>query len=118
MTALTAAELAQIRADVLTLLPDTGYILSVTQVNNGGVITETWGTAGTVSYRLDHKTGREVVAGGAVNSYEYWVLTLPYDAALTTANRFKASDGTQYSVQSVDDGKSWQASVRAQVTQL
>ena len=113
---LSSSDLAQIRADVLDLLPDTGYILSSSLAPDGaGGYTETWGTAGTVAYRLDPIRQRESVAGGAVTPFHSFILTLPYNTAIEPEYIFKASDGQQYNVIGLDDGKSWQASVRCMV---
>lgn len=116
---LSSSDLAQIRADVLDLLPDTGYILSSSLASDGaGGYTETWGTAGTVTYRLDPIRQRESVAGAALTSFNMFQLTLPYDTTVEPENRFKADDGALYSVLGVDDGKSWIASVRCVVEKL
>ena len=113
---LSSSDLAQIRADVLDLLPDTGYILSSSSTPDGaGGYTETWGTAGTVTYRLDPLRQREQVIGGAVTPFHSFILTLPYNTTIEPEYIFKASDGQQYNVIGVDDGKSWQASVRCMV---
>lgn len=113
-------ELDAIRKDVLTLLPETGQILVSTGASDGqGGYTETWGTAtANVPYRLDPLKGREQVAGAAVQPYHSFVLTLLHGTEITTANRFEAEGGQVYSVTSVDDGKSWQASVRAYVEKV
>ena len=117
---ITSDELAQIRADVAGLLPDTGQILGVTLAGDGqGGMTETWGTAtANIAYRLDPVRGREQVAGAALQDYHTFVLTLPHNASLTPAHRFQAEDGTLFSVTSVDTQKSWRVSVRAIVERL
>ena len=123
MSVLSAAELTAIRADIANMLPDTGYILEVTAYTPDGMGGQTavYGTAtgGTVVYRLDPIRGRESEAGGAVNPFHTFVLTLEYDVTIAETNRFKAADGTQFAVTSVDeDGKSWKASVRAFVERV
>jgi SPP1 family predicted phage head-tail adaptor len=120
MMALSSNDLTQIRADVESLLPDTGDILSSSLVSDGaGGWTTTWGTATSgVSYRLDPIRQREIVAGAALTSYNQFQLTLPYDTTVTAENRFQASDGTQYSILGVDDSKSWRVSVRCVVEKL
>lgn len=108
-----ANELARIRDDIDNLLPDTAYILSVTYVSDGyGGLTETWGTALTSACRIDPLNGTEVLAGGAIQPYHAFQLTLPHDTALTTEERIKIGTVT-YSVKDVDNGKSWSASTRA-----
>jgi SPP1 family predicted phage head-tail adaptor len=119
MTQLSTSELAQIRADVLTLLPDTGYLLTLSMAPDGaGGISETWGTAGTVAYRLDPIRQRESIAGAALTSFNMYQLTLPHDTTVTAEQRFKAADGSQYSILGVDGNKSWAASVRCKVEKL
>jgi SPP1 family predicted phage head-tail adaptor len=116
---LTADELTAIRADVARLLPDTGYVLSLTQTSDGqGGFTETWGTATTTTYRLDPVRGQEQQAGAALQPYHTFTLTLPYSVTVTPAQRFQAADGTRYAITSVDGAKSWKASTRATVEAL
>lgn len=111
---LTSAELAQARADVANMLPGTGYILSATEASDGqGGFTATWGTVSAVSYRLDPLSGNRLLAGGAIQPFHAYQLTLPYNATITTANRFKDGSGQVYAVRSVDAGKSWAVSLRA-----
>jgi SPP1 family predicted phage head-tail adaptor len=89
-------------------LPDTGDILSLTRVEDGqGGFIEAWGTASAnVKCRMDYRSGMEIVAGGAVQSFTGWYLTLPYDAGLTVAQRFQ-HEGNLYNVIEVNSGKSW-----------
>jgi head-tail adaptor len=117
---LTTAEIAQMRADVEDLvLPDTGDILSVTQVSDGqGGFTDTWGTAtADVKCRLDYMTGMEAVFGGALKPYSGWNLTVPYNTTLTAAHRFYLS-GNTYAVVEVDTDKSWNLFIRAKVEKV
>lgn len=117
---LTTSELASIRTDINCLLPDTGYIIEkeLTYDAGGGQNVSTSIVAGgTVTYRLDPKVttelkGGEKVAGGALNPFHRYVLTLPYDAVITTNNQFLSAGGDLYNVVSEDDDKSWIASVR------
>lgn len=118
--ALSSNELAQIRADVQALLPDTGDILSSSLTPDGaGGWTTVWGTAtASVGYRLDPIRQREEVGGAVMWSYHTFQLTLPYDTTIEPENRFQASDGQLYNVIGVDDGKSWQVSVRCVVERI
>jgi len=105
MPILTDAEHEWMRATILdTTLPDTGDILEVTYTVDGqGGVTSSWGTATEdVAYRLDLKTGNEQVTGGALKPFSYWQLTLPYDATVTTDNRFQDKDGNLYNISSID----------------
>ena len=122
MIGLTAKELTAIRNDINDLLPDIGYILSRSATSDGmGGQTETWGTAGTTTCRLDPKTsyqsGKEEISAGALNPFHSFVLTMPYDTTITTENRFKLGTIT-YNVISVDIDKSWRASVRAYLERI
>lgn len=114
VSALSAAELAAIRADIATLLPDTANILSKTEVPDGsGGVTVTWGTAtAAVACRIDPARGREMDIGGQVQAFYGWVLTLPHGTTITNANRVEVNGGT-FAVVSADPEKSWKASVRA-----
>lgn len=116
MTALSAAELAAIRADIAELLPDTCAILSRTLTPDGsGGQVETWGTAtASVACRLDPARGREAEIGGQTRPFYGFVLTLPYTATVSAQNRIELNSET-FAVVSVDTGKSWSASVRAYV---
>jgi hypothetical protein len=111
--------LASMRDDAALMLPDTGYILASTTIPDGqGGGTVTWGTAGTTPYRLDPLRGAERVEGAALQPYHGYTLTLPYDATITTLNRFQDASGQVYSVVAVDTGKSWAATKRAEVQRV
>ena len=115
---ITAAQLAYMRATVNTLLPDTGYVLSLAYTPDGyGGVTETWGTAGTISCRVDPLRGFETLTGGAIQPYHAFQLTAPYDTTLTEAQRVKVGTVT-YAVKSVDDDKSDAVSLRATMERL
>jgi SPP1 family predicted phage head-tail adaptor len=102
---LPANELAELRAAILDLLPDTCDILSVSRAPDGhGGSTDTWTTASAaVKCRLDYRTGQEVVSGGAIQSYQAEVLTVPYNTVITTASRVSYG-GALYNVLSVSEG--------------
>ena len=122
-TSLTTEELTSIRNDIDDLLPDTGYVIEVTETPDGmGGNTE--GTAvatdGTVTYRLDPETEQrlrvsETITGRSLQPYHRFVLTLPYDTTITSNNRFLGASADYYNITSVDDDKSWRASVRCYV---
>jgi SPP1 family predicted phage head-tail adaptor len=116
MTALTAAELTQMRTDVNNLMPDTCNILSLTNTSDGqGGFSEAWGTATAgIKCRIDKRSGRESVAAGAVQTFGTWVMTLPSDTTITSAHRVEHGSET-YNVVHVDSDKSWLASVRAEL---
>ena len=115
---ITGAQLSYMRAKVEGLLPDTGYVLSLAYTNDGyGGVVEAWGTAGTITCRVDPVRGSEALAGGAIQPHHAFVLTAPYDTTLTTTNRVKVGDET-YSVLSVDSDKSDAVSLRASLERL
>jgi hypothetical protein len=98
------SELAQLRADILALLPDICDIVSVARTADGyGGWAETLSVSSTVACRMDHKSGREVLGDGSVRSYQGNVLTLPHTASISTANRV-VYDGILYNVISVSAG--------------
>ena len=116
---LSTDEVTAMRVDVLRMLPGSGYILAPTETSDGqGGFTTTWGTVTATAYRLDPLSGNRLLAGGAVQPFHAYQLTLPYNAVITTANRFKDSAGAVYSVKSVDTGKTWAVSLRAVVERI
>lgn len=95
-------------------MPDTCNILSATLASDGmGGFTTTWGTAtANVPCRLDRvNTGLETQTGGAVELFQEWVLTMPYDETISTQNRI-GTGGHIYEVTGVDDDKSWPVTIR------
>jgi len=108
---LTAAELASIRDAILDLLPDTGYIITVTNANVDGEIVESYGTSSGIACRIDPKTYSEQTTAGAVQPFHSFVLTLPNTATITTEHRFLVNS-EMFNVISVDADKSWKASTR------
>ena len=117
--ALTAKELAQMRADIEDLMPDTCDILSVAYTADGeGGMTEAWGTAlADVACRIDYRSGSEKVTGGAIQSYSKAVISLPYTTAITTKHRIKLDDYV-WSVLSVNEGQSWDVVRRAELERV
>ena len=104
---LSAAELTQIRSDIGELLPDTGYILSLSQdQDTSGGLVDTWGTAGTADCRVDYQRGREATAGGAIVPFQKAVISMAYDKTITPAYRVKIG-GDTFSVEAVNEGQSW-----------
>lgn len=111
----SADEMTQIRTDVQNmLLPDTCNILTLTRTaNSQGGWAESWGTAtSNVACRLDPISGREQMAGAALQPFYSYVLSLPYGTTLTEANRVEVGTAV-YTVVSVDANKSWSFGVRA-----
>jgi len=117
--ALTAKELAQMRADIEDLMPDTCDILSVAYTSDGeGGMTEAWGTAlADVACRVDYRSGSEKMTGGAIQPYNKAVISLPYTTALTTKHRVKLDDFV-WAVLSVNEGQSWDVVRRAELERV
>lgn len=116
---LTARELAQMRADINDLLPDTCDILSVAYTADGeGGFTEAWGTAtANVACRIDYRSGTERLASGAIQPYSKAVLSVPYSTTISKTNRVK-SGGYTWAIISLNDGQSWQAVKRAELERV
>ena len=109
----SAAELSAMRASVADLMDTTAYILRLSYTPDGyGGIVPTWGTAGTVTVRLDPLRGGEALQGGAVQPFHGWQLTAPYDTDLQDVDRVKIG-ANEYAVKSVDGAKAWAVTLRA-----
>jgi len=123
MSWLTDGELAQMRADVANLLPDTCSILSVSYVNDGeGGMTEAWGTVtADVACRIDYPSwqtmGHERPAGAVVRPYAHAIATMPYDTEIDTTNQVAVDDAV-YAVTSVNNGQSWIVAVRVELERV
>lgn len=121
MTFFDAAGLSWMRDEVEKTLPDTCNILSVTRASNGqGGFTESWGTAvANVSCRVDHikQNDAVTVVGEAGRVYNRFVVTIPHDTAITTANRIEAN-GYTLAIETVDPAKSEIACLRAYAYEL
>lgn len=111
-------ELAQLKTDLETTLPDTCTILSLTRTSdNQGGWSEAWGTASQgVPCRLDFIGGAENMAGDALQPYTRAIVTLPQATTITANNRI-VHGGNTYSVQSVNLG-SWLGIKRASVEKV
>jgi len=122
---LSSAEIAQMRSDYEAIgLPDTCIILSGTVAADGqGGGTITWGTTTTgVKCRLDYVSpsfqgGQESIAAGALQSFPSYFLAMPYNTAITTANRVEYG-GATYNVSEVNSGKSWQLFLYARLEKV
>ena len=116
---LTARELAQMQADIYDLLPDTCDILSVAYTSDSeGGFAEAWGTATAgVKCRIDYRSGRESMTGGAIQPYSKAVLSVPYNTTVSLTNRVKSGDYT-WSILSINDGQSWKAVKRAELERV
>jgi SPP1 family predicted phage head-tail adaptor len=113
---MTSAELAGLRTDLVAYtLPDTCVIQSMSQVSDGaGGMVQTWAAAGTVPCRLDNKSGTRKPVATSLESFSEWVLTVPWNAPLSTNSRV-TTGGHTYTVKAVSDDGSWSACIRAHV---
>ena len=87
---------SQLRGIAWLSLSDTGHILRGSATDDqGGGITQVWGTAGTVSCRIDPLSGREQVFGGQIDDRTTHVLTLPAGTDISDTDQVViASRGT------------------------
>lgn len=108
-----ANELARMREDIQSaILPDSGYILTVTETPDGqGGITQAWGTADSTRCRIDPLTAAEVLAGGKIDMFHGFTITLPQGKSVTSKDRIEIA-GVAYNVITVDTGKSWETCIR------
>lgn len=120
---LSAAELAQIRADIASLLPDTCNILGITRTSDGaGGWTETAGTVtgGTaVPCRIDFAKGygKEQISSAALMPYQSGVVSLAWDKTITVANQIQFGT-TVYNVTGVNTDQSWKGVTRCSVERV
>lgn len=118
MTQLSANDLEYMRSALEELMPGTCYILSPAYTSNGaGEMTEVWGTAGTAICRLDARSGGESIQGASVKPVFSFILTLPHDTVIYENYRVEVGSDT-FSVTSVDDGKSWNATTRVTLERI
>jgi head-tail adaptor len=108
---LTAAELAQIRADCAELLPDTCAIQAATRTSDGaGGWSDAWTTitgSSAVPCRLDFQNpGKETVSGASNTPFKTGIVTMAYDVTVTTSHRL-VINSISYNVTGVNDSKSW-----------
>ena len=119
---LTARELAQMQADINDLLESTNTtcdILSVAYTaDSEGGFSEAWGTAtANVHCRIDYRSGRENLMGGAIQPYSKAVLSVPYNTTISLTNRVKSGSYT-WAVKSINDGQSWMAVKRIELDRV
>lgn len=118
MPMLTSAELAQLRRDILELLPDTCRIERFTSANTNGYVEEQWGTAvASIACRFDPDTRRseeDVIDDREARIVRY-IATLPYDADVLNSDRLIFNSGT-YEIMQLHDAHSDRASRRLHVS--
>lgn len=111
---LTAVELAALRATVQTALPDVCTIVTAAFVSDsaGGHTETTTSTSSTCRVAPDNTVASESTVGERVSAEQGWIVTLPYDVAVTVKDRVVVGDRT-FEVVSVDEGRSWDLGLRA-----
>lgn len=114
---LSDAQLAQMRADVLRMLPGTAIIQAKTLVDDGGgAWSETWAAvaSGTVACRVDPlpRDAQIAALGLAEGMKVNYMLTLPYNAPIDIGNRVSYGSDT-YEIRYLSASHSWNVSVRA-----
>lgn len=120
MSGLDYHELEQLRADLeAVVLPETCVYFSVTRTpDQQGGWTEAWAAAGTVAARLDNASvsnaGGKATRSDSVRTFASYMVTVPYDAGITTAHRVEIL-GNTFNVIAVSDGGSWLGVNRLQV---
>lgn len=114
----SAKELADLRNDLLDLMPDTCRIERPAYVNTDGYAEESWGTAvASVKCRFDPDTTRkdvETVADREAHLARY-IVTLPYNADIQDGDRL-AFSGKTYEVLQIHETHSNHASRRLRVS--
>jgi hypothetical protein len=111
MIGLTAAELEQMRNSIAELLPDTCDLLSATRTSDGaGGWSDTWGTVSggsALPCRLDFRDpGKEAISNASLTPYKTGVLSLAYDAPISTDYRVQIG-GKQFNVTGENTNQSW-----------
>ncbi len=114
---LTATELASMRTTAGSALPDSAVIQSQAwSSDGGGGGSQTWTAGGTVACRLapiatagqdEGETGERIAADAQ------FVITLPFDAGVTTNSRIITNGGT-FNVESIRD-RSYELTTRVEV---
>ena len=109
----TNPELSIMRSTINQLMPDTCNILTSTETNDGqGGAILTYGTTGTaIACRLDVVQGREQQAGGAVQAFTSYMLSIPYGTTINYKDMVEIGSN-RYEVTSLNNNQSWKAVTR------
>lgn len=117
---LTARELADLRADMVELMPGTAVIERPTEtVDNAGIPKQSWAAVGTVICRVDpayRMDSRGVVADREA-ARVYFTMTVPWDANIAEGDRVVVSGDTLEIVQLYDIHE-MRVSKRAQLARI
>lgn len=134
MSFLSADDLSFMRADIISTLPDTGWIDALTVTSDGeGGYSESWaaiswtpsstGVAGTtVAYRMDplDRRGQMEVAAMAEATGIQYILVTEWDAPISagTATRFVNADGRAYNIRMLSPDNSWRLLKRCYLAEV
>ena len=118
MSAIDTTMLAAMRSAIGELLPDIGQVITLTYTpdNYGGQVV-TRGTATAIPCRVDVKSAREILTGGAVQPYTMTMLSVPFDTVITSDNQF-LHNGVTYAVKPVNSDQSWIAVKRCELEKI
>jgi hypothetical protein len=118
MSAIDSTMLTAMRDAIGELLPDTCQVVTITLTENGqGGQTESRATASAVPFRLDVLTGREQIAGGALQPFTSYKGSLPYNTTVTTDSQL-LHNSVNYAVTAVNTNQSWIAVKRVDLEKL
>lgn len=108
-------ELADIRAAVNDVLPDTCVISRLTETpdSQGGQV-QTWAAVGTVACRLMANSGNTRGIAAQAQSVGEYTLTVPHNTDIQFDDR-AVVDGETYRVAFVNDVADWRAAIRVDV---
>ena len=119
--AITAVELATMRTEAQTFMPDSAVVLRAVETPDGqGGYTSAWATANTYACNAASgpymRFGAERVAAGQVTPVGIIFLSLPWDADVRAADRVawtKAGDVTATTLEVTQSGsRSWAINLR------
>ncbi len=110
---LSATELAAMRATLNASLPDTAQVQTLTRTADGmGGYTESWTLGASYSCRLSSRgVPQEYLQQAAVQGAQYWMVTLPYNAAVTRQDRLIVG-GKMLSIVGFQSGGAWETAKR------
>jgi len=111
---LTDSDLAGCRSTAGAALPDTAIIQNATSVSDGGGGgSVTWTSAGTLACRIAPMASAEKETGDRISAYTERIVTLPYNAPVTTNSRLLIGGGT-LNISAVSERGAWPLTTRVE----